>query len=126
MRRARSQAHRGFEPCFSLTPTLIAFPKLFTSGEESLRNLSPQPMVNNFASRMVKPVNNFPFGAKGSPVTPGREDEFPDPYAATSRERPSLPARRLGLKRILKMSTSDVSAIRTSPGPSQRAGLTAN
>ena len=111
---------------FPLTPALIAFPKLFTSGEESLRNLSPQPMVNNFASRMVKPVNNFPFGAKGSPVTPGREDEFPDPYAATSRERPSLPARRLGLKRILKMSTSDVSAIRTSPGPSQRAGLTAN
>jgi len=32
-----------------------------------------------------------------------------------ARERHSLPARRLGPKRILKMSMSDVSAIRTSP-----------
>jgi hypothetical protein len=78
-------------------------------------------MVNNFAWRTMNAVNKLTFGATGSMVTPGREDEFPDPHGATSRERLSLSARRLGSKRILKMSMSDVSAVRTSPRPSQRA-----
>ncbi len=109
-----------------LTLILTVAPKLFTSGEASLRNLSPQPVVNNFASRAMRAVNKFILGAKGSPVTPGGEDEFLDPHGATSWERLSLPARRLGPKRILKMSPFDVSAVRISPGPSQRARLTAN
>lgn len=83
-------------------------------------------MVNNFASREMGPVNNLVLGATGSPVTPGWEDELPHPYVATSRERPSLPVRRLGPKRILKMSMFDVSAVRTSLGPSQRARVTHN
>lgn len=78
-------------------------------------------MVNNFASRAMKAVNKLGLGANGSTVTPGWEDEFPDPHRATSRERLSLPARRLGSKRILQMSMFDVSALRTSPSPSQRA-----
>jgi len=111
---------------FPLTPALVASPKLFTGGEESLRNLSPQPTVNNFAARAMPTVNKLDLGANGSTVTPGWEDEFPDPYVATSWERLSLPARRLGSKRILKMSTDDVSPTRTSPSPSQRAGLATN
>jgi hypothetical protein len=111
---------------FPLTPTLVASPKLFTGGEESLWNLSPQPTVNNFAAHAMPTVNKLDFGANGSTVTPGWEDEFPDPYVATSWERLSLPARRLGSKRILKMSTDDVSPTRTSPSPSQRAGLANN
>ena len=111
---------------FPLTPALTVSPKLFTGGEESFRNLSPQPAVNNFASRAMQPVNKLIFGAEGSTVTPGREDEFPDPYVATSWERLSLPARRLGPKRILKMSRFNLSAVRTSPDPSQRARLTDN
>ena len=109
---------------FPLTLALIAFPKLFTSGEESLWKLRPQPMVNNFASRAMKAVNKLTFGATGSAVTPGREDEFPNPHGATSWERLSLPARRLGSKRILQMLISNVSSIRTSPSPSQRARCT--
>ena len=105
----------------ALTLTLIVSPKLFTGGEESVRNLSPQPTVNNLASRTMKIVNKLAFGATGSTVTPGWEDEFPDPLVATSWERLSLPARRLGPKRILRMSMFNVSTIRTSPDPSQRA-----
>ena len=111
---------------FPLTPALVASPKLFTGGEESLWNLSPQPTVNNFAAHAMPTVNKLDLGANGSTVTPGWEDEFPDPYVATSWERLSLPARRLGSKRILKMSTDDVSPTRTSPSPSQRAGLATN
>ena len=101
--------------------SLIAFPKLFTSGEESLCKLRPQPMVNNFASRAMKAVNKLALGATGSPVTPGWEDEFLQPPVATARRRLSLPARRLGSKRILQMWMNNVSSIRTSLSPSQRA-----
>ena len=101
-------------------PALIASPKLFTICGEKLWRLSPQ-MVNNFAWPVMNPVNKLAFGAEGSTVTPGEEDELPRPYGRTSRERRSLPARRLGPRRILKMSMFNVSTIRTSPGPSQRA-----
>lgn len=83
-------------------------------------------MVNNFASRAMKAVNKLGFGANGSTVTPGREDEFPGPHGATSKERLSLPARRLGSKRILQLSMFNVSAIRISLNPSQRARSTAH
>ena len=68
----------------ALTLTLIVSPKLFTGGEESFRKLSPQPTVNNLAARAMKIVIKPAFGASGSMVTPGGEDEFPDPYGATS------------------------------------------
>jgi len=80
--------------------------------------------VNNFAARAMEAVSKLDFGATGSADTPGWEDELPCPYALTSWERPSLPARRLGSKRILQMSTFDVSPTRASPSPSQRAALT--
>ena len=105
-------------------PVLIVTPKLFTSGEESSEKLLPQPVVNNFASRAMRDVHKMVVGATGSAVTPGWEDELARPDVATSSPRLSLPVRRLGSKRILQMSMSNVSSIRTSPSPSQRARYT--
>jgi len=102
-------------------PALIVDPKLFTGGEESPRKLSPQPTVNNFAARVMAIVNKVNFGARAPRSRRAGKTNGPTPYLARSKPRLSLPARRLGPKRILKMTTLDVSAIRTSPGPSQRA-----
>ena len=108
-------------PRVGAAPTLIVDPKLFTGGEESPRKLSPQPTVNNFAARVMAIVNKVNFGARAPRSRRAGKTNGPTPYLARSKPRLSLPARRLGPKRILKMTTLDVSAIRTSPGPSQRA-----
>jgi len=110
----------GAQGC-PFAPTLIVDPKLFTGGEESPRKLSPQPTVNNFAARVMAIVNKVNFGARAPRSRRAGKTNGPTPYLARSKPRLSLPARRLGPKRILKMTTLDVSAIRTSPGPSQRA-----
>ena len=101
--------------------SLIVGRKLFTSGEESLQKLRPQPMVNNFASPALRAVHRLTLGATGSTVTPGREDESVSLDVGTSTLRPSLPTRRLDSKRMLQMPMFDVSAIRISLSPSQRA-----
>ena len=101
--------------------SLIVGPKLFTSGEESPQKLCPQPMVNNFASPALRVVHRLTLGATGSTVTPGREDESVSLDVGTSTPRLSLPTRRLDSKRMLQMPTFDVSAIRISLSPSQRA-----
>jgi hypothetical protein len=67
--------------------------------------------------------NKSDFWASSALLTPRWEDEFPSRNVATFWERPSLPAWRFGSKRILKMSTLQVSAIRSSLSQSQREGL---
>jgi len=57
----------------------------------------------------MSPVNKLQAAANSSTVTPDGEDDFPCPHVATSWERLSLPARRLGAQRILQMSPCDVS-----------------
>ena len=106
---------------FPLTPTLIGVPKLFIGGEESLGRLSPQPAVNNFAAHQIRLGYKWQFEACCALVTPGWEDEYPDRKGLTFWERPSLPARRLGSKRILWMSRPELSAIRASRSQGQRA-----
>jgi hypothetical protein len=103
---------------------LIVDPKLFTGGEGSLRNLSPQPTVNNFAARTMPIVNKVNFGARAPRSRRTGKTNGLALHLATAKPRLSLPARRLGPKRILKMTTRHVSAIRTSPSPGQRARLT--
>ena len=99
--------------------TLIVVPKLFAGGEESLWNLSPQPTVNNFARRAKDFVNKIapPERAAATPrwmtnTQPVSPDESAQSFA---------PARRLDSRRILRCRQSDVSAIRPSLSPSQRA-----
>jgi hypothetical protein len=54
---------------------LIVAPKLFIGGEESRRNHSPQPTVNNFAPPKKFAVNNLIFTGSIKVNTPGPEDE---------------------------------------------------
>ena len=103
----------------SFLATLIGVPKLFAGGEESLWNLSPQPTVNNFARRVkdfceqlrraVRPALTPCWMTNTQPVS---SDESAQSFA---------PARRLDSRRILRCRQSDVSAIRPSLSPSQRA-----
>jgi len=139
-RRTKQQPQRGCDPRCTLskaeTPlgfclsdslpqgssflaTLIGVPKLFAGGEESLWNLSPQPTVNNFARRAKDFVNKIapPERAAATPrwmtnTQPVSPDESAQSFA---------PARRLDSRRILRCRQSDVSAIRPSLSPSQRA-----
>jgi len=103
----------------SFLATLIGVPKLFAGGEESLWNLSPQPTVNNFARRVkdfceqlrraVRPALTPCWMTNTQPVS---SDESAQSFA---------PARRLDSRRILRCGQSDVSSIRPSLSPSQRA-----
>jgi len=102
-----------------LSPALIGNPKLFTGGEESLRKLSPQPTVNNFARRPRRLVNKLCLRAKRSAVTPRWVTNTPA-VSLDELGESFAPARRLGPKRILRCRQSDVSSIRPSLDPSQR------
>ena len=66
-------------------------------------------MVNNFAPRETCLVINLACGTAGPPVTPSKADEYSDPAGTTAQARLSRSGRRLGLKRILKMRTCNVS-----------------
>ncbi len=81
-------------------------------------------MVNNFAPRSGRFVDNLISGTAGPPVTPSKADEYSDPAGLTAKARLSRFGRHLGLKRILKMPMCNVSSIRTSPVPSLRGCLT--
>src|SRR5438034_10846038 len=88
--------------------TLIVGPKLFTGGEESLRQLSPQPTVNNFARRaqdFCVQVRRWP---KRPAVTP-RWMTNKQPVSLDELAQSFAPARRLDSKRILRCRQSNVS-----------------
>ena len=87
----------------SFLATLIGVPKLFTGGEESLWNLSPQPAVNNFARR------NKHFCEQDCPARKGRGHATLDDEYATRLVRRVSPELRssaaLGLKTNTQMPT---------------------
>ena len=59
--------------------TLIGNPKLFTGGEESPRELSGDPTVNNFAAVNLRLGNNCGFGLAYAELMPGWKDELGNP-----------------------------------------------
>src|SRR5437762_5518855 len=100
--------------------TVIDSPKLFTGGEESLRHLSPQPTVNNFARR----AQNFCEQACRGPTRPAVTPRWmtnKQPVSLDESAQSFAPARRLDSKRILGCRQLDDSTIRPSLSPSQRA-----
>ena len=104
----------------ALTLTLIGNPKLFIDGEDRPLRPCPQPTVNNFAAPAIGLGNSLVLEACSKWVTPGWEDEFPNPNRLTFWERSSLPVRRPGSRRILWMSSLELSAIRPSRSQGQR------
>ena len=103
----------------SFLATLIGVPKLFIGGEESFP-LSPQPTVNNFARRSNRFCEQDCRRAEWPAVTP-RWMTNAQPVSLDESAQSFAPARRLGPRRILRCRQQNVSAIRPSLGPSQRA-----
>src|SRR5438093_13527141 len=104
----------------SFLATLIGVPKLFTVGEESPRQLSPQPIVNNFARRARPFCEQACRRPKRLAVTPRWMTNMP-PGSLDELAQSFAPARRLDSKRILRCRQCDDSTIRPSLSPSQRA-----
>jgi hypothetical protein len=77
-------------------------------GEESLHDLSPQSIVNNFARRATDFVNNFAAGQKRLAVTPRWMTNM-QPVSSDELAQSFAPARRLDSKRILRCRQQDVS-----------------
>ena len=92
----------------SFLATLIVGPKLFMGGEESLRQLSPQPTVNNFALRAENFCEQVCRGPERPAVTP-RWMTNKQPVSLDELAQSFAPARRLDSKRILRCRHSDVS-----------------